>query len=258
MRREQLSLLGPARNQHLFSNHWLEHRLPREPEWDALRDEAQKALERIASVWEQQKDRVTGYGEQGLEYAFIQPVLESLGWHIDYQTVFRHRKPDYALFRSDEDLGKANKAGRNQSEYWKFPAILADAKAWSVSLDRPTGGGKAKEYPPQQIEWYLNESRLPFAILTNGSLWRLIPRQHESNQPRFETYLECDLTELLSLWAAVREKGQRAMEQLWRVMDVFHRFYLFFSPAVRPPGPSPPSTPSPRRTTRPDPRCSGS
>jgi hypothetical protein len=78
------------RNSHLFSNHWLEHRLPLEPEWDGLRAEAEQVLDRLAELWRAQRDMVAHYGdEQGLEHAFIQPVLEALvyrqfcscGWH---------------------------------------------------------------------------------------------------------------------------------------------------------------------------------
>lgn len=40
-KQEQLSLpFGPIRNSEFLSNHWLEHRLPLEPEWQALQDRA--------------------------------------------------------------------------------------------------------------------------------------------------------------------------------------------------------------------------
>ena len=232
MAREQLNLpFGPLHNRNLFSNHWLENRLSLEPEWDSLRAKAKDVLDGLTGLWDQQRDRVERYGkEQGLEYAFIQPALEILGWKLHYQTHLRGRSPDYALFLDEPSFDAALKAGYQSADYWKFPAILADAKAWDVPLDRLTGGGKAREYPPQQIEWYLNESQLPFAILTNGRLWRLIPRHHEPDQPRFETYLECDLPKLLDLWAGIRKQGDRGLEQMWRVLDVFLRFYLFFSP----------------------------
>jgi hypothetical protein len=79
MVRKQLELpFGPLRNSALFSNHWLEHRLPLEPEWNELRDEARGVLDRLAELWSEQHDRVEHYGnEQGLEYAFIQPVSET-------------------------------------------------------------------------------------------------------------------------------------------------------------------------------------
>jgi hypothetical protein len=59
-----------------------------------------------------------------------------------------------ALFLSDEALNEALLAGRNNPDFWSHATAVADAKAWHVSLDRPTREGKRREYPPEQIEWY--------------------------------------------------------------------------------------------------------
>ncbi len=59
---------GPVGNSGLFSNHWLHHRLPREPDWQEQQDNATQALEEIAELWKVQRSRVDKYGdEQGLE-----------------------------------------------------------------------------------------------------------------------------------------------------------------------------------------------
>src|SRR5947209_10049207 len=98
----------PVRNVGLFSNHWLTHRLSREPEWQEQRDDASAALQEIVELWKVQRERVERYGdEQGLEEAFIQPVLRALGWKLKYQTFLRGREPDYALFLSDAALDGA-------------------------------------------------------------------------------------------------------------------------------------------------------
>jgi hypothetical protein len=110
-------------------------------------------------------------------------------------------------------------AGRRSPEFWNHPTVVADAKAWLLSLDRPTVVGNQREYPPEQIEWYLDRSRRDFGILTNGKLWRLIPREYKPHQRRFQTYLECDLQTLLETW---RDKSI--------LLDDFKEFYLFFSP----------------------------
>jgi hypothetical protein len=89
-----------VRNSDLFSNHWLENRLPLEPEWTEARAEAYAAIETLTELWKVQKKRVEKYdGEQMLEEQFIQPVLRALGWkdRMLYQTFLRGRKPDYAL-----------------------------------------------------------------------------------------------------------------------------------------------------------------
>src|SRR4051794_18488995 len=95
---QNLLKFGSIQNNGLFSNHWLGNRLAREPEWEEAHDQAQHALEEIANLWKVQNKRVELYGdEQGLEEAFIQPVLRSLGWKLKYQTFLQNRKPDYAL-----------------------------------------------------------------------------------------------------------------------------------------------------------------
>jgi hypothetical protein len=72
---------GPVVNSGLFSNHWLEHRLRLEPDWKEQQARALQALQALSDLWRVQKARVEKYGdEQGLEEAFIQPVLRALDW----------------------------------------------------------------------------------------------------------------------------------------------------------------------------------
>jgi len=65
--RQLLLPLGPVRNANLFSNHWLEHRLPLEPEWGELRDPAVRTLDALGESWKHQQNRVEQYAEHGLE-----------------------------------------------------------------------------------------------------------------------------------------------------------------------------------------------
>lgn len=221
---------GALVNCDLFSNHWLEHRLPLEPEWTELRAESDAALARATDLWRQERGRVEQYGsEASLEQALIQPLFEILGWKLIYQTWLKGRKPDYALFLDDRSKDAALAAGRQAPEFWQHPAILADAKAWHVALDRPTRVGTQREYPPEQIEWYLDRSRLDYAILTNGRLWRLIPRQLAPGKARFQTYLETDLPRLLEARVGANA-GQRTFDTDQLTAEEFFRFYLLFSP----------------------------
>lgn len=112
--------LSPLRNRDFLSNHWLEHRLPLEPEWKEHACAAEDVLERLLSLWRTEKKRVELYGnEAGLEEKFIQPVFEILGWHIKYQTYLNRREPDYALFLTDDDLTAAINAGRTNPDFWE-------------------------------------------------------------------------------------------------------------------------------------------
>jgi type I restriction-modification system DNA methylase subunit len=205
-----------------------------EPEWEELRAESDRILNILADLWRQQRDRVGHYGDEaGLEQAFIQPLLLALGWKLKYQTWLQRREPDYALFLDDNSLDAALRAGRQEPEFWSHPAILADAKAWHLNLDRPTRVGNNREYPPEQIEWYLDRSRLPYAILTNGKHWRLIPRTLDPGKARFQTYLEVDIERLLNTYVGP-EKGPRdhALADIQESSEDFFRFFLFFSPSA--------------------------
>lgn len=226
----QLTLsLSPMHNQGLLSNHWLEHRLPLEPEWAEQAEAAKSVLERLLNLWQTERNRVELYGDEaGLEQKFIQPVFEILRWQIKYQTYLKGREPDYALFVGEVELNGALHAGRTNPDFWEHATAVADAKAWHVSLDRPTRVGRAREYPPEQIEWYLNHSQRDFGILTNGRLWRLIPRELGPSKPRFQTYLEIDLPALLD--SLMPEVGQLRLDRTDAIRDDFLRFFLLFSP----------------------------
>ena len=220
---------SPVHNRDFLSNHWLEHRLPLEPEWLEQADAAQVVLEGLLHLWRTEKDRVARYGDEaGLEEKFIQPVFKALGWHLKYQTFLDRREPDYALFVSDDDLSAAINAGRTSPDFWQHAVAVADAKAWHVSLDRPTRVGGSREYPPEQIEWYLNHSLRDFGILTNGRLWRLVPRVLGPAKPRFQTYLEVDLQALLE--SLTPAGGQLELGPSGPEFDDFLRFFLLFSP----------------------------
>ena len=218
---------GSIYNSSLFSSHWLENRLNLEPEWKELVDDAKAALARLAEVWKVQSSRVEHYGEQTLEAAFIWPVFDALGWKTWYQTFLQPRKPDYALFLDDTSYDSAVHAGKNDPSFWDHPAILADAKAWHVRLDRPTVVNGTREYPPEQIEWYLNRSQLDFAILTNGRLWRLIPKDYSNHHRRFEAYLQVDLPAILDGWI----QGVHDFTEADWYFEEFLPFYLFFGAA---------------------------
>ena len=226
----QLTLpFGPVHNRGLLSNHWLEHRLPLEPEWQELLEPARRLAQQLLELWQVEKERVNLYGnEAGLEEKFIQPVFEALGWKLKYQTFLRGREPDYALFLSDEALDAALTAGRTHEDFWAHPIVVADAKAWHINLDRPSRAGARREYPPEQIEWYLDRSRLDYAILTNGKLWRLIPRKLGPNKARFQTYLEVDLSYLLD--SVLRPDAELQLGLSNKEVEPFLLFLLFFSP----------------------------
>jgi len=236
--RQQLLPLSHVRNRGLFSNHWFENRLPLEPEWNELREQARSTLDALAELWKRERGRVERYGaEAPLEQAFIQPVFETLGWKLIYQTFLQGREPDYALFLDDGALDAALAVKRTSPDFWRTPTVVADAKAWHVPLNRPSVVNNQREYPPQQIEWYLEWSRLDFGILTSGGLWRLVPREHSPQQRRFQTYLECDLAGLLEAWRNARTAARQHQRLILEQEALFEEFLQFFR--LQPPSRAP-------------------
>ena len=234
MRREQLPLpFGPIRNCNFLSNNWLEHRLRLEPEWAEHRERAAQLLAGLRALWMEQKAQIEEYAEATLEEAFIHRILNALGWKIWYQPSLRGNKPDYALFLSDADHGAAASAGRNNPAFWDHAALVGDAKSWTVNLDRPVRVENKRKYPPEQIESYIHQSARKYGLLTNGRLWRLYPHDLQPYQPRFETYIEFDLAQLLNRWSEAGDKsGQRTIAEDTPLVEDFLHFYLFFSPAA--------------------------
>lgn len=218
------TLFSHIHNRGVFSAHWLEHRLEPEPDWKERADEAADALTTLAQLWAVEKKRVDRYGnEQGLEVGFIQPVMKVLGWKLKYQTHLHGREPDYALFLTDADLDAARGVEHTSAAFWTPAAVVADAKKWDLPLDKKLGASGKKEYPPEQIEWYLDRSRKDFGILTNGKLWRLVPRELGPHQRRFQTYYEVNLAAILDDHAGAGGLSFEAAED-------FRRFFLFFGP----------------------------
>ena len=73
------------------------------------------------------------------------------------------------------------------------------------------------------MEWYLNHSQLSFGILTNGRLWRLMPRNYEVYHRRFEAFLQADLAALLD--GAI--EGTSDFTKAEWYFEEFLPFYLF-------------------------------
>ncbi len=194
----QLLLSGASHhNQHLFSDYYLDHKLP--AEWSSLKDEAtsvMKQLQQLSTTF------TPGTSEAQTEEDWIKPVLRALGLVFEVQAHLKVpnsvQRPDYFFYRN-EAARIENKGKRIVTEDDLRHGALAvgDAKAWELSLDRARSGSSDSfnnKNPSFQISFYMLHSGLPWGILTNGRQWRLY---HAQSAHKLEIFYEVDLPALL-------------------------------------------------------------
>jgi hypothetical protein len=219
---EEQTKLFLLNNQNLFSNNYLEHRLPNTDLWKEQKEKVSDVFDVIKKAYEDTKTLKLGPGEEaGLEDKFIRPVLKSLGFEWDVQPTtkrgLKKKRPDYALFMDKASLTDARKEKDNLVRFFKHPVTILEAKYWGRRLnDADPKDILDKRDPTAQTVKYLDdvyhasESRTQWAILTNGKHWRLFYYKAASRSGNF---FEIDLEEIIS-----REDKER-----------FLYFYLFFS-----------------------------
>jgi hypothetical protein len=192
---EQLELaLGPYDNRKLFSDHFLEDRLPSWPEFTAL--EPQRLLGDLATLLDQERSGLPSANEAQTEERFIKPILERLGFAFTVQagvaTAGGRRQPDYALFDDDDDRAAA--AQRSGAERFHRAVAVCDAKRFDRPLDKRGKEGALSEDPVAQIIHYIAITRTRWGVLTNGRLWRLYAAEGDMVEG---ACLEVDLVALL-------------------------------------------------------------
>ncbi len=205
---------GQTGNKPLFSQHYLEHRLPDSLEWQ---EDVSVAFSRLESLYQQKKAILPTLNEAQTEAELIQPILEILGFsyipQVSSRGKGRSERPDYALFATENDRYQAYALQNNEKAFYSQVLAIAEAKYWQRSLSDVSKNDQRDIWknsnPSFQITNYLTGTGVDWGILTNGREWRLYYRQASSTATEF--YL-VDLMELL-------EGGDR---------QKFPYFWLFF------------------------------
>jgi hypothetical protein len=179
---------SPYRNSKLFSHDFLEERLPYLLDWQLPEEELKAACEQLCDLFDR---ALPATSEAGLEEELIRPILSDvLGFSYLVQpstSIFKtHRKPDYALFLTEEEK-QAAKPFDGEKKLFANALAVADAKAWEVDLD--TIG------PASQMHDYILISSVRWGMITNGRRWRLYQRDtvHE-----LDTFYEVDLEKIIA------------------------------------------------------------
>ncbi len=209
-------------NQNLFSNNYLEHRLPATSLWTEQRKKIKDIFETIKKAYETIQDLKPSQGQEAeLEDKFIRPVLTALGYEYSVQPVtkrgFKKKRPDYALFKDSKAIKAASADKENRQKFFSQALTILESKYWNRRLnDSDKNDILDSRDPTAQTVKYLEDvhlhtdGKISWAILTNGKHWRLFYHKAAS---RSGNYFEIDLEEIITSGDAER----------------LLYFYLFFS-----------------------------
>lgn len=215
-------------NRQLFSNHFLDHRLPDDEIWGEVADDAEKSRQELRRLYEAEGEALAEANEAQTEERWIKPVLRALGWGFEVQPVSRRQGtvqfPDYALFPSQDEADQAA-SQEEQRRILKDAVAVGEAKRWNRSLDAGDADDEKlpNRVPSAQIINYLIRAEQPWGILTNGVEWRLYYRDADFADTVF---FSVDLPSLLADEALVIGPDERSIDS----EEAFRYFYLFFRP----------------------------
>ena len=165
-------------NRALFSDYYLNERLPELAEWRERPEEAYHSLRELLP----QLRRQTNTDEDGATFHPIESALDALGFKP--AKAAGGDEPDYRLYAPDNPE--------------KTVAVCL-AYAWNRYLDGRDEARDAKapdENPGARVVTVLESGEAPWAIVTNGKLWRLYSARTHS---RSTNYYEIDLDETLAM-----------------------------------------------------------
>ncbi len=177
-------------NRALFSDYYLNKRLPDLAEWN---DRPENAYHRLRSLLAATRQAHTAGNESKTLQSLVEPALQALGFTLTPAS--GDGEPDYRL----HDPASPDK-----------PVAVCLAYTWSRYLDGPDDQRDTKspeENPGARVVTVLEAGDVPWAIVTNGKLWRLYSARTHS---RSTNYYEIDLEENLAM-----EDPNRAFRYFW-------------------------------------------
>ncbi len=210
----------------LFSQHYLDTRLPAQPEW---LEDPRPAFDAAQALWRRAQQVGATWNEAQTEDELVKPLLAALGWsyipQVKNNRSGRINRPDYALFADEASKDAAYPFQGQDDAFYSRALAIAEAKYWGRPLSRKDSSGrdtwKTDNNPSHQMVSYLVGTRCPWGILTNGQVWRLYSREVSSTASE---YYEVDLGVILEGKEGNGGKEGRA--------EAFKRFWLFFRRAA--------------------------
>ena len=185
-------------NRALFSDYYLNERLPDLQEW---RDRPETIYHRLRALFTDLRAYLAA-DSQTTKQNLLEPAFKALGFQAIPEDDSSEQKADYSLFTpSNSDNPIALCLAYNWNRY-------LDGRDETRDTDSP------EENPGARVVTVLESGEAPWAIVTNGKLWRLYSAHTHS---RATNYYEIDLEETL----ATDDPS-----------EAFRYFYLFFRAAA--------------------------
>ena len=207
------------RNHYLFSDYYLNARLPTLPLWHNPPG-LSAAFAELKNLWASIQDNITTAKEPQTREYLIDPVLRILG-HIyepepSLPTDHSVKAPDYAIFTDHNSMSRAV-SQRGSIDYFRHAVAIAEAKRYGRPLDRKSREGADpfdNNNPNFQVDYYLRTTGLRWGILTDGRYWRLYNRDTSF---KLNSYYEVDLVSLI----------EQSNEQAFKYLYLFFRREAF-------------------------------
>ena len=169
-------------NRALFSDHYLMERLKQHKEWI---DDPKPVFAQLREIYKSASSRFGNEPEAVLRKDLLEPVFKTLefSYKVGKKSDSSDYEPDYRLFQ--------------QGTKEKLLAVCL-TYSWGRSLDSKDAQ-RDKETPEENpgavVVSLLERGEAPWAIVTNGRIWRLYSQKTHS---RATNYYEIDLEEILA------------------------------------------------------------
>ena len=166
-------------NRALFSDYYLSERLPELAEW---KERPENVYHRLRELLPRLRQQTLTSDDRAAAQSLVRPALEALG----FKTVkaVSGDGPDYRLYAPDNP---------------EKPVAVCLAYSWNRYLDGRDETRDVQtpdENPGARVVTVLESGEAPWAIVTNGKLWRLYSARTHS---RSTNYYEVDLDETLAM-----------------------------------------------------------
>ena len=166
-------------NRALFSDYYLNERMPELAEWS---ERPEDAYHRLRELLPQVRQHTDNMADGTSAPPSVEPILEALGFKVI--GAGGGDEPDYLLYSPDSS---------------EKPVAACLTYSWNRYLDGRDETRDVQtpdENPGARVVTVLESGEAPWAIVTNGKLWRLYSAETHS---RSTNYYEIDLQETLAM-----------------------------------------------------------